>query len=527
MPSFVLPLRPWQKEALTRWYQAGGSGVCEAVTGTGKTHLGLEAVAQVIRLGQRATVLVPSVLLQRQWEQQMQRHVPAAVIAKVGGVTRGDPRQADVVIAIVNSATTVDLTCLGSSMSLLVADEVHRYGGTAWSVALRDGYTYRLGLTATLERGSDAGVAEVLIPYFGGIVHKYGFDRAARERVVAPFDLVFLGVRLDQEEQALYETLSRKIRQARKVLIAAGGDPRKLDQQLGLLRSIGGDVTRAVIAYESSTRERRRLLAETGAKHSALESLTEVVGESRGTVIFTQSKETADVAASILQAGGLRAAAIYSEGMTPARRQSLIDALEDEQLDALAAPKILDEGVDVPDLDLGIVMGASNARRQMIQRLGRVVRLKRDGRRARFVILYVVGSVEDPESGSRDDFMSEVEEAANSVSVLPDWDEDCIDSIWSGISTGGGTARSAGRSPGPIAPTQPVAGATLAGLLAQSSEAEPGRIVAKPRVSRVRPASRRPHYPDPVVVADVLGDIEETRSLVEWVRDQTSMEKAG
>lgn len=608
VPTWTQPLRAWQAEALAHWYEAGGTGVCEAVTGTGKTHLGLEAVAQAIRSGQRATVLVPSVLLQRQWEQQMQRHVPEAVIAKVGGVKRGVPEKADVVIAVVNSATRHDLSRLGANMSLLVADEAHRYGGAAWSEVLREGYTYRLGLTATLERGSDEGVAEILDPYFGGIVHRYGFDRATRERVVAPFDLVFLGVSLDDEERSSYDTLSRKISQARKVLIAAGANPRKLDQQLGALRSVGGEVTRAVITYESATRERRRLLAETSAKHDALESLTDVVGESRGTVIFTQSKETADVAASLLQGGGLRAEAIYSEGMGPARRQELIDQLGDEQLDALAAPKILDEGVDIPDIDLGIVMGASSARRQMIQRLGRVIRLKQDGRRARFVVLYVIGSVEDPESGTRDDFMAEVEDAATRIVLVQDWDEDTIDQVWNGtwpvwdrgreVPDGqeAAPAPSIGAPPPAVAPAAAVVPdpavpelvvaapdarrdspehtqdpAARSGELAPSvldadpvpdlapvmaaveppgagsperrgdeaaiapgpapaaaRAAQPAPPVrAVPRVAVTRPRPRRPEYPDPIRIHDLIQDIEESRSLVEWVREQSAAEKVG
>lgn len=607
-PTWSLRLRPWQEEALARWYDAGGIGVCEAVTGTGKTHLGLEAVAQCVRRAERATVLVPSVLLQRQWQQQFQRFVPEATIAKVGGETQGDPHRADVVIAVVNSATKRDLTEFGSNMTLLVADEVHRYGGEAWSAALRSGYDYRLGLTATLERGSDEGVAEVLLPYFGSIAHHYGYDRATRERVVAPFDLVFLGVDLEDHEQVEYDTLSRKISHARKILIGAGGNPQKLNQQLAALRSMGGDVTRAVMAYESATRERRRLLADTHAKHGALAHLAEVVGESRGTVIFTQSKETADAAAALLIGSDppLRAAAIYSEGMSPGQRQSLIDALGDEELDALAAPRILDEGVDIPDIDLGIVMGASSSRRQMIQRLGRVIRLKSDNRRARFVILYVIGSVEDPATGNRDDFMDEVEDAASKVLLFDEWDSDTIDDIWSGAAdpwqrdetrlhvtptsqveaapalrdepriTGPLTAQrtspmppvaawphaSTPETPAPATPTKsppqtPAVGIhvppapTVRDILAAQSAREASARRATPtaartpdpetaiqpiayapeppkppsRLSRPLATPRRPEYPDPVMLADLLSRIDESVALTEWVRSELTAQK--
>jgi RNA polymerase primary sigma factor len=63
----------------------------------------------------------------------------------------------------------------------------------------------------------------------------------------------------------------------------------------------------------------------------------------------------------------------------------------------LAAPRLLDEGIDVPEADLGIIVAANRSRRQMVQRLGRVIRKKDDGRVGRLVVLYSKGTVEDPD----------------------------------------------------------------------------------------------------------------------------------
>src|SRR5699024_3280948 len=61
----------------------------------------------------------------------------------------------------------------------------------------------------------------------------------------------------------------------------------------------------------------------------------------------------------------------------------------------LWAPRILDEGIDVPDSDLAIVLSGSKQRRQSVQRLGRIIRRKSDGRHGRFVVLYAVNTIED------------------------------------------------------------------------------------------------------------------------------------
>jgi RNA polymerase primary sigma factor len=63
----------------------------------------------------------------------------------------------------------------------------------------------------------------------------------------------------------------------------------------------------------------------------------------------------------------------------------------------LAAPRLLDEGIDVPEADLGIIVAANRSQRQMVQRLGRVIRKKADGRVGRLVVLYSKGTVEDPD----------------------------------------------------------------------------------------------------------------------------------
>ena len=96
-------------------------------------------------------------------------------------------------------------------------------------------------------------------------------------------------------------------------------------------------------------------------------------------------------------------------------RQHLLWQFRQGSLSLLCAPKVLDEGVDVPEADLGIILAASRTQRQMIQRMGRVLRRKPDGRLARFVIAYVAGNSEDPSEGAHGAFLEEVTEVADEV----------------------------------------------------------------------------------------------------------------
>jgi len=75
----------------------------------------------------------------------------------------------------------------------------------------------------------------------------------------------------------------------------------------------------------------------------------------------------------------------------------------------------LDEGVDVPSADLGVILSASQSQRQMIQRMGRLLRRKSDGRFARFVISFVRGTSEDPSTGAHGTFLETVTDVADEV----------------------------------------------------------------------------------------------------------------
>ena len=85
----------------------------------------------------------------------------------------------------------------------------------------------------------------------------------------------------------------------------------------------------------------------------------------------------------------------------------------------LAAPKVLDEGIDVPEADVGIIVAASRSRRQMIQRMGRIIRPKTDGRSASFFVLYVRETAEDPKLGAHSSFLSEMNDNADEIEYFP------------------------------------------------------------------------------------------------------------
>ena len=202
----ALALRDWQAQALAAW-SGPGRGVVEAVTGSGKTRLALAAARLVVERGGVVLVLVPGLGLLDQWVRELRPIVPGGRVGRLGGGTADDLHDHPVVVATPQSAGPLPIEPPHGRPGLLVADEAHRLGAPTWADALKPGFALRLALTATFRAGRTTGVTDVLAPYFGDVVHRYGYAQAARDGTIAPFALGLVGVPLTAAEQERHDTL--------------------------------------------------------------------------------------------------------------------------------------------------------------------------------------------------------------------------------------------------------------------------------------------------------------------------------
>ena len=410
------PLYAWQREALLAWQANGRRGIVQAVTAAGKTELALAAIEAHLDRRGKVAVIVPGVDLARQWEARIGDRFPSARIGLMGDGDKATLDVADIVVAVVHSASHEYLG-LNGDRGLLIADEVHRYATESFVAALEDDFEARLGLTATLERDDGAHMT-LLLPYFTSVVFTLGYRRALADGVIAPYKVALVGVDLTRDEKEEYDRLSQAMTGMSVTLIrdhGVRGQP---------FRDFMADVTwlnqqddrRASIAasrWLKACRDRRTLLAQASMKTTALDALTPSLRSAERSLVFTETVASSDVVASHLRYHGLSVQAIHSHLARPERERILGDFAAG-RLHSVVAPRLLDEGIDVPDADLAVVLAASRSRRQMIQRMGRVLRRKSDHRRARFVIVYVLGSSDDPDDvyyeGQHDELLDAADE---------------------------------------------------------------------------------------------------------------------
>ncbi len=411
----------WQLDALVAWLQCGRRGVIEAVTGSGKTDVAIAATADALRRGCFVLIVVPSRVLMEQWYGRLTDALPDARIGRLGDSGRDEPTGCDVLVATRHSTAAHRPLPPEGMAGLLIADECHGFGGGVLRRALLPAYAERLGLTATLERSDDA-VADLLLPFFGGICYRYGFEEAIADGVCARPRVAFVGVALSVEERAEYVATEAQLVSARSHLRQVRGMP---TEPFGaFLAAVGhlaehdaGADGRAARDYLDAFAKRRQIVAQSSGKYELLGRFAPAIRQAEGALLFTETVRAANHAINRLDP--LVSIELITGATARRFRKDILEDLRHRRLDAVAAPRVLDEGIDVPDANLGIVMSASRTRRQMIQRMGRILRRKRAGVGARFVIMFAKDTLEDPSMRfERDGFLDEIERIAEAAGTF-------------------------------------------------------------------------------------------------------------
>jgi len=403
------------------WHRCGRRGVIEAVTGSGKTDVALTAIDDAVTRGLFALVIVPSRVLMEQWHERLSRWMPDAEIGRLGDGYRDRPIDCDVLVTTRHSAASRVPLPTSERGGILVADECHGFGGAVLRKSLLPEYQERLGLTATLERSDDA-VETILLPYFGGICYRYDFGAAIEDGVCAQPRVGFMAVPLTSEERTEYDASEGRIVAARRQLKQIKGIPHEpfgdfLAAVHHLAANDAGPDGRAANEYLNAFTARREIVATSSAKYAALGRFADAIKDAQGALLFTETVRAANHA--IVRLDPHVNIEIITGDTGRRDRAGILDDLRDGTLDAVAAPRVLDEGVDVPNANLGLVVSASRTRRQMIQRMGRILRRKPLGSGARFVIIFAADTLEDPRfSEDRDGFLEEIEGIAESSKIF-------------------------------------------------------------------------------------------------------------
>ncbi len=411
--GFTLTLRKWQADALTAWEASGRRGIVQAVTGAGKTRVGLAAIAEHLRSASaRVAVLVPTIELQTQWIAEL-RTVFKLPIGAVGDAQLDEFSKNAILVYVARSAADqLPLAVRRLSPThevLLVADECHRYGSATFAQALNAPFAATLGLSATPERDGDDGMAAHVLPRLGPVVYEYSHDQGVSEDVIADFDVLFVGVDFELRERGDHDELSEQIARAHRALIHEFPFIEHASPFIAAVKQLAQrDEEGIARRYLRLAAERRRLLYGASARHDFVIWLAEQKAlHGERVLLFHETIADCEHLAAKLTEAGVASGAHHSELDRDARRATLSRFARGD-LSAIVAPRTLDEGIDVPDASVAIIVAGTRVRRQMVQRIGRVLRKSSERKVARVLKVFVRGGSDDPTSAGADAFSREL-----------------------------------------------------------------------------------------------------------------------
>ncbi len=356
--KLTLEPRSYQREAMERWIAHDGRGVVVLPTGAGKTFVALMAIERT-RL--RTLIVVPTIELLYQWRAAVvdQLHVPSA---KVGVV--GDGRKEWRPITVITYASAAMPQAQISETGLLICDEAHHLPSPAYAeIARRSNAPYRLGLTATPERAD--GQHRALAALLGPEVYRRAPADLSAEGHIAQYEEKRLFVSLAPEEQLRYESLMGEWKwflASKRHLLARGGD------FFGeLIRRSGSDpqARRALQAHHQA----RMIALNAEAKLDVVEGLLRQHPEDK-VIVFSEYNALVDTLSARLALPSI------TYKTTAEERKATLDAFRNGTYSKIVTGRVLNEGVDVPDANVAIVVSGSSTTREYIQRLGRVIRPK-------------------------------------------------------------------------------------------------------------------------------------------------------
>ncbi|MBM3276568.1 MAG: DEAD/DEAH box helicase [Candidatus Handelsmanbacteria bacterium] len=189
-------LHPFHKEALEAWKQGGCRGLVVLPTGSGKSLVGLEAIAH---RGRSALVVTPTIVLMNQCYDLLCTHFDQEV-----GVLGGGYDHVEELTVTTYDSAYLHLERYGNHFGLIHFDEVHHLPGKVYSHAAQMALApYPLGLTATLERAD--GRHALLPDLVGPLAHEQGIRQLSGE-YLAEYRVEHRQVDMVVEEGAAYET---------------------------------------------------------------------------------------------------------------------------------------------------------------------------------------------------------------------------------------------------------------------------------------------------------------------------------
>ena len=383
-PSFAIPSNlqfedgPFEHQgrAVKAWCEAGYQGVLEMATGSGKTIAAMICAHRLYNAEKPLFIVVaaPYIPLIQQWcDEILSFGLKAVNLTEAKGVKERAVELNKLKRRLRNGSSNVEivavthLTLCNSEFkdelkkfdckTLLIADEVHNLGSEGFVNDPPYFFDYRLGLSATPVRQYDEEGTGYLFAFFGPIVFQFTLEEAIG-RCLVEYEYYVHPVELTDDEMDEWYALTEKIK---KNVWRQENQDTDDEYLMQLLRA------------------RRALLENAENKIDALEEVLthEDFQKLQYTLIYASDKlpqQLKDVNSLLKKHGVLFHQLTHEETRNREETNRIIHSFQEGTLRILTAKRVLDEGVNIPEIEKAFILASTTVERQWIQRRGRLLR---------------------------------------------------------------------------------------------------------------------------------------------------------
>lgn len=410
LPRFPYPsgAREYQEEAYVNWVRSGYSGVFAMATGTGKTISSLNCLLKEYQKSNcyRAIILVPSIALLNQWEEEV-LNFNFNKILKAGGGNNWESSLANytsnfgwnikediVIISTYGSFVTDRFQKYFKKIQqdfLLIADEAHNMGASNIRKKLNDiNVEKKIGLSATPKRVYDIDGTTALDQFFNDsppYTYNFSMEKALKDGFLSEYKYFPIIVELNEDELKEYISISKKLL---KFFDFDKGEFKK-DPIVEILllkrKNIIHKANNKIDSFKSILKELN--------KDDKLNYVFTYIPEG---YVYSEDGDSKKLLNEFIKAGAETIPKLKMNSYTSEddKLDEILRGFSEGKINLLFAMKMLDEGVDVPRAEIGIFCSSTGNPRQFIQRRGRLLRNHKDKAFATIYDMVVIPRLDSP-----------------------------------------------------------------------------------------------------------------------------------